>query len=68
MWVYSRYFRKTRNTPCRLCGVWVSVQNKIPKKKKSEKEYGKPKRHYHIKMNRDDKNILDFKDYISDKV
>ena len=33
-----------------------------------EKEYGKPKRLYHIKMNRDDKNIVDFKDYMSDKV
>ena len=33
-----------------------------------EKEYGVPKKLYHIKMNRNDKNLVDFKDYKSDQV
>ena len=30
-----------------------------------DKEYGAPKKLYHIKMNRNDKNLVDFKDYKS---
>ena len=33
-----------------------------------EKEYGVPKKLYHIKMNRNDKNLVDFKYYLSSEV